>query len=129
MMKVTTKPAKAKFSFKSKNVLGNILTLVSMILAAVFGVEGNLLLAGGAAAVPLGFASREIIKGQTSTRWVGNIVTYLLSALFVVLPQFANLQGPLEQMIEAIKDGSFATAWPIILSPILNELLLYFRSK
>lgn len=129
MMKVTTNVNFEKFDPTSTNATGNAWTFFMLAIASVFGIGEDVVTAAIAASGPLIFAVREIVRGQRRPRWAGNILTYVLSGITVLLPQFENMAGLLGQLAESISEGGFSGSWYLMLMPILNEAALLWQNR
>jgi len=116
------------YKLNSTNGIGNIAVFVLLAIGAVFGIGEDLITALVAAAVPVGFAIREIFEGVRKPRWAGNIVTYLSSAILLLAPQLEDLLGAVSPIADAVANGNFDAIW-ILLIPVVNALLVLFRGK
>lgn len=117
-------------SLLSANGTGNIITFLLLALAALFGIGEEPTMALIAAAAPFVMFVREIIKGTRKPRWAGNIIAYLVGAVTLAAPQFADLIALLQPVAEAISSGEFSLAILIpLLLPVLNEIIALFQGN
>jgi hypothetical protein len=126
---MTTKATTFKaLDFTSTNGIGNILVFVLLAAGAVFGIGEDAITALVTAAVPIGLFIREILEGARKPRWAGNIVTYLSSAVLLLAPWLEDLLGAVSPIADALATGNFNAIW-VLLIPVVNALLLLFKSK
>lgn len=126
-MSVLTKAATG-YKLNSTNSIGNIAVFVLLAIGAVFGIGEDSIMALVTAAVPIGFAIREIFEGSRKPRWAGNIVTYLSSAVLLLAPWLEELLGAVSPIADAVANGNIDAIW-ILLIPVVNSVLVIFRNK
>ena len=126
-MSALTTAAKG-YKLNSTNGIGNIIVFVLLAIGAAFGIGEDAITALVTAAVPIGFAIREIYEGTRKPRWAGNIVTYLTSAILLLAPWLEDLLGAVSPIADAIANGNFDAIW-VLLIPVVNSLLVIFRNR
>lgn len=112
----------------STNGTFNVIIFVLFALAAAFGIGEEPVAAFIAALTPIIGFIREIIEGKRKARWVGNILTYLFSAILLLAPWLDGLLTVLKPIGDAIASGNYSAIFGLLI-PVVNEVLLLLRTR
>lgn len=124
----TTAQTKPKFDLTSTNGIGTVVTFLILAAGAAFGIGEDMISAFIYAATPLVLAVREAFKGIRKPRWVGNIATYIISAVVLIAPWLNDVLELASPIADALIAGDFSAAWPMFI-PLISSILLLFRTK
>lgn len=118
-----------KFSLLgSTNGTGNVITFVLLAAAATFGIGEDYVNSLVAAVGPIVLFVREIIEGTRKPRWVGNIATYLGSAIVLLMPALSGIIEAVKPIADAVASGNINMVWTLLI-PLVNEILVYIRTR
>lgn len=114
-----------RFDPLSTNASANWVLLLVFALGAAFGIEEATILA----ALPIFYAIREIIEKQRKPRWVGNILTYIFSAITLLAPWLAGLLDATSPIIDALIEGAGIGSIFGLLPMLINQLLILVQTQ
>ena len=118
--------------FDSTNGIFNIILLVLFALGAWVGIPEETVNDLFVAAVPVVMGIREIIQKikDSTPRWNGNTVTYVLAALAAAFPIWGDAISSLKPLIEQFTAGEFSWIKLLpLLIPILNQIAVAYKTS
>jgi len=111
------------------NATLNIILLFLFALGAAFGIGEQPIELLFAAVLPIVAAIREIVKEKRQPVWVGNIATYIFSALALIFPAWEPLFGALPPIIDAIASNAGIGTIIALLFPLINIIMAIIAER
>lgn len=114
--------------FTSTNGTLNVVLLIILAAAALFGFQENQIENFLAVLIPFIGTIREWLKSSPAPKWNMNVFTYLSAAVIMLLPWLDELMPALGSLIDAISSMSLDKILPALLV-VINIVYHIIKEK